>query len=84
MVKPKKSPGLSSEFAPRASASSREGSDSMKDTLGTRADSDPLRHLTIQVPESLRTELREVALRERTSVRQIVTEAVETHLKSLR
>ncbi|WP_394274865.1 hypothetical protein [Luteococcus sp.] len=52
----------------------------MKDALPQHEESDPLRHLTIQVPESLRRELKTRASQQGTTVRQIVVTAIQQEL----
>lgn len=63
-------------MGPRA----RDSEATMKDALPQHKDPDPLRHLTIQVPESLRRELKIQASQQGTTVRQIVVTAIQQEL----
>lgn len=78
MVKPKRT--LAEDFAPRQPAESV----SIRDTLAPADPADPLRHLTVQIPESLRHRLKMAALQEKQSVRDLVTQALSNHLENLR
>lgn len=80
MVKQKR---LARSFAPRNDGPGGDQEPSMRQTLDQRGGDEPLRHLTIQVPASLRTRLRKAAAGEDTSVRQIVTGAAEQALHEL-
>ena len=77
MVKPKRT--LAADFAPRQTAEPA----SIRDTLTPPDPSDPLRHLTVQVPESLRHRIKMAAVEEKQSVRDLVTQALQSHLDSL-
>lgn len=76
MVKPKRT--LAEDFAPRQSETA-----SMREALAAPDSSDPLRHLTVQIPESLRHRVKRAAVDEKQSVRDLVTEALQKHLESL-
>ncbi len=73
-MKPKKT--TATNMAPRT----RDAEATMKDALPQHEESDPLRHLTIQVPESLRRELKTRASQQGTTVRQIVVTAIQQEL----
>lgn len=77
MVKPKRS--LADDFAPRESSTPS----SIKETLAPNDPADPLRHLTVQIPESLRHRVKAAALEEKQSVRDLVTLALQRHLDEL-
>lgn len=73
-MKPKKA--AANNMAPRT----RETAVPMKEALPQHEESDPLRHLTIQVPESLRRELKTRASQQGTTVREIVVTAIQQEL----
>lgn len=77
MVKPKRT--LADDFAPRQPAETA----SMRDTLAPSDAADPLRHLTVQVPDSLRHRIKMAAVEQKQSVRDLVTQALQNHLESL-
>lgn len=61
-----------SNLAPR----SRELKPSMEDALPTPSAEDPLKHLTIQVPASLRRDLKIWATSQGLSIREVVEAAI--------
>lgn len=73
-MKPKKN--AANNMAPRT----RKTEATMKEALPQHEESDPLRHLTIQVPESLRRELKTHASQQGTTVREIVVTAIQQEL----
>lgn len=75
MVKPKRD--LAADFVPR------QGAASIRDTLVAVDEADPLRHLTVQLPESLRHRIKMAAVEEKQSVRDLVTQALRQHLDSI-
>lgn len=77
MVKPKRT--LADDFAPRQPAEPA----SIRDTLTPADAADPLRHLTVQVPESMRHRIKLAAVEQKQSVRDLVTQALQNHLESL-
>lgn len=77
MVKPKRT--LADDFAPRQPAAPA----SIRDTLTQSDSADPLRHLTVQVPDSLRHRVKVAAVEQKQSVRDLVTQALQNHLESL-
>src|SRR5699024_6510377 len=71
------------EFARRT----RSGSFWMKQTMNRTGDihaDDPMVHLTIQVPESLRDQIKDAAKLERISTRLWVTDAIRRKMDELR
>lgn len=77
MVKPKRT--LAADFAPRQAAEAA----SIRDTLVPADSADPLRHLTVQVPDSLRHRIKLAAVEEKQSVRDLVTQALQNHLDAI-
>lgn len=53
---------------------------SMRQAFPDQSGNDPLRHLTLQVPESVRRELKTVASQQGTTVREIVQTAIRKEL----
>ena len=77
MVKPKRT--LADDFAPRQPAETA----SIRDTLTPSDAADPLRHLTVQIPDSLRHRIKLAAVEQKQSVRDLVTQALLNPLDSL-
>lgn len=73
----KKKTPLAESMAPRQRGDSVP---SMKTAFPQTAESDPLRHLTIQVPESLRMRIKMEAARRGVSVRDLATAALVAEL----
>lgn len=64
----------------------RSGAVSMKRTMNRTGDihaDDPMVHLTIQVPESLRDQIKDAAKLERISTRLWVTDAIQRKMDGL-
>lgn len=61
-----------SNLAPRA----REEKPSMERAMPTPDQSDPLKHLTVQIPESLRRELKAWAAAQGMSIREVIDAAI--------
>ena len=64
----------------------RAGAVSMKQTMNRTGDihaDDPMVHLTIQVPESLRDQIKDAAKLERISTRLWVTDAIQRKMDDL-
>lgn len=77
MVKSKRT--LAEDFAPRQPVEPS----SIRDTLALSDPADPLRHLTVQVPESMRHRIKMAAVAEKQSVRDLVTQALQNYLDRL-
>lgn len=74
MMKPKKD--LAHSMAPRQSEAP-----SMKEAMPSADVQDPLRHLTIQIPTSLRNELKIWAVQRGMTVREVVEHAIRNTIK---
>ncbi|MFQ6486132.1 hypothetical protein [Brachybacterium epidermidis] len=77
-MKPKK-PDTISQLSPRPKSSAKP---SMSKAFPGNGGGGELVHLTLQVPEELRRRLKATAAAEGTSVRAIVTEALERDLEN--
>ncbi len=73
-MKPKKD--LAQSMAPRTAEIP-----SMKDAMPTVDAQDPLKHLTIQIPASLRNELKIWAVQHGMTVREVVEQAIREVIK---
>lgn len=59
----------------------RQAAPSMKEAMPTIDAQDPLKHLTIQIPESLRNELKIWAVQRGLTVREVVERAIREAIK---
>ena len=78
-MKPKTT-DTAAQMAPRSTSKRKPAS--MSSAFATSAGEGELVHLTLQVPDDLRRRLKATAAAEGTSVRAIVTEAIERELDS--
>lgn len=74
MMKPKKD--LAQSMAPR-----KTDVPSMKEAMPGADVQDPLKHLTIQIPASLRNELKVWAVQRGVTVREVVEQAIRDAIK---
>lgn len=74
MIKPKKD--LAQSMAPR-----KTEVPSMKEAMPGADVQDPLKHLTIQIPASLRNELKVWAVQHGVTVREVVEQAIREVIK---
>lgn len=59
----------------------RQTPPSMKEAMPSHHAHDPLKHLTIQIPESLRNELKIWAVQRGITVREVVEQAIREAIK---